>query len=509
VFSFNFDQPMMFYSRRIGRQPQGSSLLGATSSPQETTIFGAGKVTGKTAGGWTIAALDAVTAEEKGLLEGGRDTVEPLTNYLVSRFAKDFGATSSAGFRFASVTRDLPSHLEPLLRSAAYTAAADGYRIFRDNTYVLQWSASGTRVDGSAAAIARTQRSSARYYQRPDADHLDYDPTRTSLMGYGGSVMFAKHAGKWQYNLETDAFSPGYETNDVGFMTRSDILTTHAVLLYVDPDPWRNTRKRNFWIGKFQHWNWGGDLIQNGLWYDSNTTFNSYKRAYAWGGVEWSTIDDRATRGGPAIRSPRRAWSGVQFGTDTRKALSFDASTEQLRYEQSGWDNVYAVSATYRPTPSLSLKLTPSFRTSRYPQQYVLTSGSHYVFSEIDQKIIDIAARADYTFTSRLSLQVYLQPYVAAGHYHDFKEVARPRTRAFVPYGGAVSNPDFNYRSVRGNAVLRWEFRPGSALYAVWNESREDELPIGDFHLGRDVRESFTAPAHDVFMVKVSYWFGT
>ena len=186
----------------------------------------------------------------------------------------------------------------------------------------------------------------------------------------------------------------------------------------------------------------------------------------------------------------------MQYGTDPRKALSFDVWTEQLQYDQGGWDDVYAISATYRPTTSLSLKLSPSYRTSRYPQQYVTTDRGTAVFSRLDQRIVDIAARVDYTFSSRVSLQVYLQPYVAAGRYHDF---TRPVATA----------PDFNYRSVRGNAVLRWEFRPGSALYVVWNESREDELPVGDFRAGRDVRESFEAPAHDVFMVKMSYWFGT
>jgi hypothetical protein len=542
VFSFNYNEPLLFYSRRIGRVPQGSGFLGALGAPEQTTILGAAKVTGKTANGWTIATLDAVTAAEEGRFDlgvGMRDgAVEPLTNYLIARGAKDFGETSSAGFRVTAVNRNLPSHLEPLLRRSAYAASADGYRVFADNKYVLQWTAAGTQVTGSEEAIRRTQTSSARYYQRPDAGHVDLDPNRTSLTGYGGSVMFAKHAGKWQYNLQTDAFSPGFETNDVGYMPRSDAITTHAVALYVDPDPKWKTRRRNAWVGKFQHWNFDGDLIQNGLWYDSNTTFKNYMRAFAWGGLEWSTIDDRATRGGPAIRAPRRQWAGWQIGSDTRKPLSVDAWTEQLAYEgDGGWDDVYAVSATYRPTSRLSLRITPSYRTSRLPQQYVTTVadpsatqtfGRRYVFASIDQKILEVAARLDWTFTSRLSLQFYLQPYVATGDYDDFKEVARTRSLDFehyqdVAYDGAgdrytvrpasgqafsFADPDFNYRSVRANAVLRWEFRPGSSLYLVWNESREEELPVGDFRVRRDLPETFDAPSRDVVMLKVSYWFG-
>lgn len=518
LFDFNYQQPILFYSRRIGRVPQGTGFLEAFGAPAQTTILGAAKVTGKTANGWTIAALDAITDAEEARFDARRGEVEPLTNYFVGRIAKDFGKNSAAGFRLTAVNRDVPRHLDPLLRSSAYAASADGYRTWRDNNYVLQWTAAGTHVTGSAEAIRRTQISSARYYQRPDADHVELDPTRTSLSGYGGSVMFAKHGGgKWQYNLQTAAYSPGFETNDVGYMPRSDALTTHAVALYVDPDPKWKTRRRNFWIGKFQHWNFDGDLIQNGIWFDGNTTFNNYMRAFVWGGTELRTIDDRATRGGPAILAPRRQWWGVQGGSDTRKKLSVDVWTEQLDYERnSGWADIYAISATWRPTTRLSLRMTPTYRTTRYPQQYVATIndasatetfGRRYVFASIDQKVFEIATRLDWTFTSRLSLQFYLQPYVAAGDYHDFKAVARPRTNEFTPTN-APFDPDFNYRSVRGNAVLRWEFRPGSALYFVWNESREEELPIGDFRLGRDVRGTFDAPATDVLMVKVSYWFG-
>lgn len=545
VFSFNFDQPVLFYSRRIGRAPQGTAFLGAADAPDQTTILGAAKVTGKTASGWTLALLDAVTENEKGRVDFGsgprEESVEPLTNYLAARTAKDFGTKAGAGLRITSVNRSLDDRLDPLLRSAAYSASADGYRVFGDNTHVLQWSASGTRVEGSPAAILRTQRSSARYYQRPDADYLTLDASRTALDGFGGSALFAKHAGHWQYNLQAEAYSPGYEVNDVGFLPRTDIITTHAVLLYVDPDLRKYTRRRNFWIGKFQHMNFGGDVIENGLWYDSNTTLTNYWRGYAWGGVELSTIDDRATRGGPAIRKPRRQWSGFQIGSDTRKPLSFDAWTELLQYQGGGSDNVVALSATYRPTPRLSVSVTPSYRTSRLPQQYVTTQsdatatatyGARYVFAAIDQKVLDLATRVDWTFTSRLSLQFYLQPYIATGDYHDFKEVARPRSLAFNHYDAlgydaandeytvdpdgrgparafSFGDPDFNFRSIRANGVLRWEFRPGSALYFVWNESREDELPIGDFRLHRDVRESFEAPSRDVVMVKFSYWFGS
>jgi hypothetical protein len=306
------------------------------------------------------------------------------------------------------------------------------------------------------------------------------------------------------------------------------------VLLYSGQQPWKNTRRRGFWIAKFQHWNFDGDLIQNGLWFDANVLFTKYTRAYAWGGTELRTIDDRATRGGFAIEKPRSQWIGGQIGSDSKKRFFIDVSTEMLRDEADGWSDVYAIDMTWRPTTRVSLRLTPSYRDSRSYQQYVTTRDGRYVFARLDQSILELAARLDWTFTSRLSLQLYLQPYVATGDYEEFKE-ARPRSIDFTLYGkdagtiaydptldaytvdpdagGAAdpftfADPDFNFRSLRANVVLRWEFRRGSAFYAVWNENREDLLPLGDFDARRDVRGAFGAPAHDVFLVKTSYWWG-
>jgi hypothetical protein len=536
VFSFNFTQPSLFYSRRVGRVPQGTAFFDVPAPPEQTTILGAAKITGKTANGWTVAVLDALTAEE----EASGITLEPLTNHAVMRVARDLGEKSAAGFRVTSVQRRLPGELQPFLRGGATSAAVDGYRIFGDNDYVLQWFAGATHVTGTPEAILRTQRAPARYYQRPDAGHVEVDGGRTSLTGSGGRALFAKHSGKWQYNLQAEGYTPGFESNDAGFMVRSDIISTHAVGLYINQDPWRMTRRRTFWMGKFQHWNLDGDLIQNGLWYDGAVVFNNYWQFLYWGGTEASTIDDRITRGGPAIRVPQRSWVGGAFTSDSRKPLYLTASGEVLRDERDGFADVLALGITYRPTSRLSLRLSPAYYSTRSTQQYVATVldaeathtfGSRYVFADIERKTLDVGVRLDWTFTSRLSLQLYMQPYVATGAYSAFKEVARPRSLDFRRYeaiahdpstdrytvdpdgGGPAAafsfgNPDFNYRSLRGNAVLRWEFRPGSALYAVWNESREDELPFGDFRVRRDLRGTIDSPSRDVFLVKMSWWVG-
>ena len=121
------------------------------------------------------------------------------------------------------------------------------------------------------------------------------------------------------------------------------------------------------------------------------------------------------------------------------------------------------------------------------------------------QRSLEIGARADWTLSPTLSLQVYAQPFVASGDYHDLHELAAARTRDYVP-SSLVISPDFNFRSIRGSAVMRWEFRPGSALYVAWNENRAEEVPLGDFRLSRDFRAIPNAQSHDVFLVKVTYW---
>jgi hypothetical protein len=161
---------------------------------------------------------------------------------------------------------------------------------------------------------------------------------------------------------------------------------------------------------------------------------------------------------------------------------------------------------TYRPAANLRLSVDPYLQQSRDVHQYVTARNGEHVFAELEQRSFEIATRVDWTLNSRLSFQLYLQPFVASGDYHDLHALARARSADYAPYAGTLAEPDFNFRSVRGSAVARWELRPGSALYVVWNENRADVAPIGDFRFRRDFRAISTAPSHDVFLVKMSYW---
>jgi hypothetical protein len=161
-------------------------------------------------------------------------------------------------------------------------------------------------------------------------------------------------------------------------------------------------------------------------------------------------------------------------------------------------------------------------------------SGSHFVFGRIKQTTTSLTARLNYTFSPKLSLQVYAQPFVSAGTYDQFKEVDQPRAAAFedrfrrysqdeisledgryqVDVSGdgeadfSFGNPDFNVKQFRSNVVFRWEYRPGSTLFVVWSQDRSAFTEDGSYDLGRDVGDLFGAPATNVFLIKMEHWLG-
>jgi hypothetical protein len=541
-WGFNMSFPTFFYSRRIGRTPQGSANANWELAPGETTILGAAKITGKVGKKWTVGVLDALTDQEEawfsridkdGNEEIGKQSVEPMTNYLVARATREYGKDSRAGFMFTSVNRRLGTALDTSLRESAYFAGVDGYTLFKDKTWILEWLGGTSLVEGTPEAIASTQSNPARYYDRPDADHLEFDSTRTSLSGWMSRVMLAKQKGKWRPNVQVQVLSPGLEMNDVGFLPRTDAVSTHALVHYLNTDLTKYTREISAWVGKYQNWNFDHDLTANGVAGNYYMQLKNYWGVWAWGGVNGDHIDDRITRGGPAMIYRGHHYYGGGFGSDSRKKFSFEVETEHVLDEFEGTFDMYYLSLTYRPTPAIRVSLVPRYNRLHEVAQYVTTVketgyaptyGDQYVFATLDQRTVDIGIRTEWTASSRLSLQLYLQPFVASGDYSGFKYLTRPRDDEFTSLGAlgydavdnayrstgvnavAFDNPDFNFRSVRGSAVARWEFRPGSAMYVVWSENREDVVEQGDFRFRRDFAALPHAPSDDVFLVKFSYW---
>ena len=509
-FSFT-STPQMFYSRRIGRSPQAGVDAEFVVAPTETTILGAAKVTGKV-GRYSVGVLNALTDAERARfidgLDSGRRHVEPMTNYFVSRVTRELGEASRVGMLVTSVNRRLADELEGL-RENALLVGTDGYTSFADRSWIFEWMGAGTRVSGSEEAIALTQTSSAHYFQRPDAGHVDFDPTRTSLTGYAGKVMLSKNTGVWRPNVQVHAYSPEFETNDAGFMQRADMISGHALMQYVKQEPTRRFREKSVWFGAWSNRNFDGDTLERGFFVDHFATLQNYWDYRAALFVTPGAFSDDQTRGGPVVRTLRSWVTELSLESDDRKPFFFEVETNIEGGEEGSYERGAGLSLSYRPSANLQLSVGPYLSRSRYMHQYVTTTDApqpQYVFAELEQRTFELATRVDWTLNSRLSFQLYLQPFIASGDYHDLHMLERPRTADYTPYPGILAEPDFNFRSVRGSAVARWEFRPGSALYVVWNENRADVEPIGDFRPRRDFRAITNAPSHDVFLVKMSYW---
>jgi hypothetical protein len=548
-FGFNNSRPSLFYSRRIGRAPSISAEGDFVDGPRATTIVGAAKLTGKTSNGWSIGFIEAVTAPEHARhVDGtvsGQTLVEPMSNYLVGRVQREF-ERGGVGMLATSVLRDLDTTLlsDELTRRALVFASDAYYFLDSKKDWVVTGELGVSQVTGTATAIEELQLSSRRYYQRPDAPHVELDPTRTSLQGYTGRVFLNRNSGVWRVNAAVWGVSPGFESNDLGFHSRGDRAGAHSVLLWRKQTPDRFSRSRGWWLAKAWTWNFNRDILSN-LWMGcANATLTNYWHVNSCFGYTYTALWDDLTRGGPQAENPHGKWANVNIGTDERKWLSFFGWLGRDWNEYGGYSTNGELSMNVKPSSSISISTGPYYGRSRDLAQYlqteddstaVTTFGKRYVFGTIDQKQLTLQTRVNWILNPNASLQIYMQPLLATGSYSDFKELAAPRTYQFRSYGTAGSslvydtssrtysvdpdafgpsssftfdNPDFNFKSLRLNAIFRWEFKPGSTLYAVWTEQREDDSYPGEFRARRDLARLFRAKSDDVFLVKVTYWIG-
>ncbi len=538
-----------FYSRRIGRSPQGGLFgqdVAYADVPHQTPILGAAKVTGKT-GPWTVGLLNAVTDEARAsyMSPGGELAtvmVEPMTNYFAGRVRRDLRAGSTVlGSMVTATNRSLADgELEGVLASGAYFGGVDFEHVWAGQAWAVSGYAAASGVRGSEAAIGRLQRLPSRYYQRPDATHVDHDPTRTSLSGHTAALAL-QHGGAWDLSLRYEEASPGFEINDLGFQGRVDYRSVAGFLGFRVNETRGILRNHSAYTFAAGGWNYDGDRNLTFVGVGGNASFTNLWNAGFEANVQPAVIDDRLTRGGPMARTaPSWNLSGW-LGTDQRRALSLHANGQVNRNDEGGHSRTLSTTADWRPTPAIRLRMGPSVTRSHSARQFVVaitdpaadhTFGRRYVFADIDRTTVSMVTRLDWTFTPRLSLELYAQPFLAAGDFDRLKELAEPGTRSFDIYGedrGGISeedgvftiephgpdgpvfhvgDPSFNVRSLRGNAVLRWEYRPGSTLFLVWQQERSGSGPMGDFSFRRDAGEILSAPATNVLLIKATYWLG-
>ncbi len=540
----------LFYSRRIGRSPQGWVSADAekevitTSYPERTNILGAAKLTGKTTKGLSIGVMEAVTSEETGKVFYENDSrqvgvIEPLSNYWLSRIQRDFndGQTSIGGI-FTAVNRKLDDTGIDYLHKAAYTGGIDIDHEFFDRKYGFQGAIAFSNVQGDTNAIQATQMSSARYYNRVDADHLEYDPLRTSLSGYAVKAIFTKNTGNIRAATGGSAFSPGFEINDMGYLRQVDDITQFTWVQYYKWEDMKRLRSFRMNFNQWSNWNFNGDRRNIGgninMHFDFNNNWGSgFGMNKGWGG-----LDPASNRGGPALRTPD-SWNIWGYThTDGRKKVIL----QMVGFYFQNSDDVIGIGIepeiTWRPRQNIQLTTQVEFNRLQDTWAWIgkaedENGATQYIWSSMNQKTISLVMRADLTLTPTLSIQYIAQPFLTAGEYFDLMRVndpyAKDYDRRFEKFGDAISynsenceyevdkendgiidytfegQTDFNYKQFHSNLVVRWEYRTGSSIFLVWSQGFTDYESFKPFDVSRDARTLFNNDGDNVFMIKISH----
>jgi uncharacterized protein DUF5916/cellulose/xylan binding protein with CBM9 domain len=510
----------LYYSRRIGRTPELAGTYGDSVPQAPTTILGAAKLSGRLTSGLTLGVLDAVTRRDE---SPGDTTFEPRTNYGVARVTQDLrGGLTTIGGIVTAVNRQNDRWSSPYLPSSAYVGAVDFRHRFLANTYEISGTLDESRVQGTPAAMLQLQTDAVHYYQRPDA-RLPLDSSRTLLGGDAEELKFDKVSG--QHLLFESAYqrrSPGFEINDIGYLRRADQTSWNTWVGFFD-------RNERLLYQRFQ-WNnnWWQYWTANGLPLEAayNTNFQITLRNN-WGlhfggtlGQLGTTYDDRAARGGPALRNDRYVAPWVFINGDDRRSLVPSLGFTDLNVGNGtsrSWNLTPEID--YRMFGGFSSAVSLSYGRSIYGDQwyglYTDAAGTHYTFARLNQTTTSATLRLNYTFTPAVSLQAYVQPFVSKGAYTDVRQLsstprAEEHDKRFAPFDDPAVTSDpggFNFKEFQSNLVFRWEYRPGSTLFVVWNEGRQGTSNAeGNTTFTGDVSNLWRLHPANTFLVKMSYW---
>ncbi len=541
--------PGYFYSRRIGAGPRGPADGAFVDRPTSSTILGAAKLTGRLGSGLSIGSMAAVTDHEFARVDYGtgnrsRIKVAPLTGYGVARVQQEFGESQSTfGAMITGVSRDLGQDdpLAPFYNTSSVAGGIDWALRWQGGGYELGGFAGFSRVAGSRDRILSLQQASQRYFQRPDQDYLEIDPAREAMTGFAAGLYFERNAGEhWLYNLNATAESPEFELNDLGRLGGSDDIDVSGGVTYRVTRPGRLFRQWSVNLHSFQNLNFGGQRQEGVVELNANQQWLGFQNTYVGGYYRPRFDSDILTRGGPLMTAPAAYGANLEFnsGESSNFTWGFDLSGDGDEF--GGHEAEIEFDLRLRPMPAMQLTVSPSWSRNRDERQYLTsrtdgtpaTFGGRYIFGTIDQTVIATEVRLNYALSPDLTLEGYVQPFVASGRYSDIGELPAPRSSRLRRYGtdnttitrnadgdldvvddaqGAsftLDNPDFRTLSVRGNVVLRWEWRPGSTLFLVWQQDR------GAFSQSRrrvrpgDLFDALGESGQNFVALKVSYWLG-
>lgn len=564
---FRYGNPGTFYTRRIGKAPSGSihqylnennkvpeseTYQPFSEKKNETPIASAVKISGKTKTGWSIGFLDAFTLKQNskytlidslGRSETSTFLSEPTTNFLISRIKKDLngGKTYIGGF-LSHVNRDIESnYFDSYLRRSAYVSGADFEHNFKDYEWVVSGTFSYSSINGSQTVINQAQNAPQRYYQRVDSDYLKVNENINSLSGYATELSLQKSGGKnWIGSVTYSEVSPGYETNDLGFMNRADYRALNITLRYKEVNP-DHFRFYQIWVHHEQAYNFDIDRISNAyntgayIEFDNQWSFNLNLN------TQFGRISDRLTRGGPIVKLNDDF--NFNFNINSNRSTSIYGGLGQYhRFEKNSkeYDHYYWGYITFLPMSSLRISIEPEVGFEYDIDQFITSKedtnaplyNTRYIFSDMSSVNVSTNFFLNWTFTPHMSLQTYVRPFISSRKFSNFKELSKPSNYKFNVYGKdegfifksddeylvdpdgsgpantfSFSYDDFVFRSLQGNLVFRWEYSPGATLFLVWqqlrNATQRDKNMVS---LSDDLSQIWDTKPTNIYMIKINYW---
>lgn len=542
-----FTSDRLLYSRRIGRRPGYFPRGDYVDAPKRTSILGAFKLSGKTRNGLSIGILESVTAEEDAgvSLDGHEDrqVVEPLTNYFAGRLEKDFrNGDVQIGGMVTAVNRDIDDpHLDFMVEEA-YAGGLDFSSYFKDRDYRLEANVLGSNLRGSEQALQRVQRSSARYFQRPDNDSADFDPNRTSLGGTAGSVRFTRtNNHDLMYQTGVAWRTPGFEINDLGFMRNADQINQFTWVGYRKRQPFSIFNNLSLNGNEWLDWDTSGNFLGARANVNGWAEFRNRYSANIGLTRTWEYTSNTELRGGPASKWPGNWNLNFSLNSDPRPKLQVGVGGSlEFGDSGSGDSNNFWLDVTFKATNALTLSLSPSVSHNQPEMQFVrgtsFGDAERYLFGSLDQETISFTFRADYAITPNLTVQYYGSPFVSNGRFNRFKRITQPTADSYrdrfsefdsqqIAFDSALNsyhidenrdgdtdysirNPDFDAREFNSNLVFRWEFSPGSTVYLVWSQVRSNFDPLGlDVSYSDNLDQLFSSHPDNVVLLKISKWF--
>ncbi len=550
----DYDADLLFYSRRIGSSPHAYPVLSNgeyVKSPQNTSILGAAKFSGKTKNGVSIGILESVTQREMASIDynGQRrqELVEPLTNYFVGRLQKDIKAGNTVlGGIITSVNR--ANGLQNSLHRNAFTGGLDFLHYWNNRTWYVRGNLVFSHVQGTQEAILRTQTAFEHLFQRTGASEVAVDSSRTSLTGMGGTFRLGKIGGKsgklgqvFKFETGLTTRSPGLELNDIGFMLSSNEINhfTWAGLHFPKQVAFFRNARINY--NHWSRWDYGGQFLYQAFNSNTHATFKNNWQAGT--GLTWNPFDisNNALRGGSSLRRPAGMGHNFYITSDSRKKVYANIGAFHFwGFDNTVKGNDYGLTVIYQPINSLKVSLSGNRSYNWRRQDQFVSSIMHNnslrtIMGEVSQKTLRFTGRLSYNITPDLTLQYYGQPYITRPIYSNFAYVSDPLARRYddrfhrfnpsqISFRDgqyqvdenedgtsdySFSQPDFNFVQLRSNLILRWEYKPGSELYLVWSQGNTpDAYTDLDSPLGNSLwNNAFAEQSNNIFLVKWTYRF--